>query len=69
MPEQGSVPVRRSVRPDEAALRHRAEQVQAKDVGYLDYVEIVNAIEALGGERPSEREFSGDPYYESLKHV
>ena len=30
MPEQGSVPVRRSVRPDETAHRQRIEQVQAK---------------------------------------
>lgn len=26
-------------------------------------------IEELGGERPPEREFSGDPYYESLRRV
>lgn len=36
---------------------------------YLDYVEIVSAIDALGGERPPEREFNGDPYYESLKRI
>lgn len=36
---------------------------------YLDYVEIVSAIEALGGERPPERDFNGDPYYESLKRI
>lgn len=39
------------------------------DTNYLDYVEIVSAIDALGGERPPEREFSGDPYYESLKRM
>lgn len=36
---------------------------------YLDYVEIVSAIDALGGERPPERDFNGDPYYESLKRL
>ena len=36
---------------------------------YLDYVEIVSAIDALGGERPAERDFNGDPYYESLKRI
>lgn len=36
---------------------------------YLDYVEIVSAIDALGGERPPERDFNGDPYYESLKRI
>ena len=48
------------------ALRRAAEDPQ---VNYLDFVEISSAIEALGGERPTEREFAGDPYYESLKHV
>ena len=54
---------------DERALPMLKEAAQAEDINYLDYVEIVNAIEALGGERPTEREFSGDPYYESLKRV
>lgn len=36
---------------------------------YLDYVEIVSAIDALGGDRPPERDFNGDPYYESLKRI
>lgn len=48
------------------ALRRAAEDPH---VNYLDFVEISSAIEALGGERPAEREFAGDPYYESLKHV
>ena len=48
------------------ALRRAAEDPQ---VNYLDFVEISSAIEALGGERPAEREFAGDPYYESLKRV
>ena len=26
-------------------------------------------VDALGGERPPEREFNGDPYYESLKRM
>lgn len=48
------------------ALRRAAEDPH---VNYIDFVEIASAMEALGGERPEEREFSGDPYYESLKHV
>jgi len=39
------------------------------DISYLDYIEIVNAIEALGGEVSADREFNGDPYYESLKKM
>ena len=54
---------------DERAIPMLKEAAQSPDINYLDYVEVVNAIEALGGERPPEREFAGDPYYESLKQV
>ena len=30
---------------------------------------LVYEIDALGGERPPERDFNGDPYYESLKRI
>ena len=54
---------------DERAIPMLKEAAQNPDINYLDYVEVVNAIEALGGERPPERDFSGDPYYESLRQV
>lgn len=54
---------------DERAIPMLKEAAQSPDINYLDYVEVVNAIEALGGERPPEREFSGDPYYESLRQL
>ena len=54
---------------DERALPALMNAAQDDEVNYLDYVEIVSAIDALGGERPPEREFSGDPYYESLKQI
>ena len=54
---------------DERAIPMLKEAAQSPDINYLDYVEVVNAIEALGGERPPEREFSGDPYYESLRQM
>lgn len=41
----------------------------ASDTNYLDFIEISNAIEELGGDAPPERDFSGDPYFESLKRV
>lgn len=41
----------------------------ASDTNYLDFIEIAHAIEELGGEAPPERDFAGDPYYESLKQV
>ena len=38
-------------------------------INYLDYVEIANAVRALGGEIGEERSFEGDPYYESMKQL
>ena len=54
---------------DDRALPVLMDAAQDDRTNYLDYVEIVSAIEALGGERPAEREFNGDPYYESLKRI
>ena len=54
---------------DERALPALLKAALDDHINYLDYVEVVNAIDALGGERPPERDFSGDPYYESLKRV
>ena len=54
---------------DARALPALIEAAAAQDINYLDFVEISSAIDALGGERPAEREFAGDPYYESLKRV
>ena len=39
----------------------------SRDINYIDYVEICNAIEALGGETARDRQFEGDPYYEMMK--
>lgn len=38
----------------------------SEDINYIDYVEICDAIEALGGETDREREFDGDEYYEMM---
>ena len=54
---------------DERALPFLYRLCEKTDIDYLDYIEVVNAIEALGGERPKEREFAGDPAYESLRHL
>lgn len=54
---------------DDRALQALTDAALDDHINYLDYIEIVSAIDALGGERPPEREFSGDPYYESLKRV
>jgi len=54
---------------DPRAIEPLAKVLKMSDLSYLDYIEIANAIEALGGEVNEEREFNGDPYYESLKCV
>ena len=54
---------------DPRALPALIEAAASQDINYLDFVEIANAIDELGGERPAEREFADDPYYESLKRV
>ena len=43
--------------------------MQNREINYLDYIEVRNAIEALGGDAPEERDFTGDPYYESLSRM
>ena len=54
---------------EERALPLLYNLCKKPDIGYLDYIEVVNAIDTLGGEAPAEREFSGDPAYESLRQL
>ena len=44
---------------DDRAIPMLTQAAQDSDVNYLDYVEIVNAIETLGGERPSRTRVCG----------
>ena len=39
------------------------------DLRYLDYIEIRNAVEELGGDPGAERTFYGDPDYEALRNL
>lgn len=39
------------------------------DLGYLDYIELRNAIEELGGDPGEERTFYGDPDYEAMRNI
>ncbi|MBR4235446.1 MAG: hypothetical protein IKR85_05220 [Clostridia bacterium] len=52
---------------DERALPVLTDALDRPDINYLDYMELKNAIEMLGGECTHDREFAGDPYYETLK--
>lgn len=54
---------------DARAIEPLRRALELTDLNYLDYIEIVHSIEALGGEVDGEREFNGDPYYESLKSI
>ncbi len=51
---------------DERCLSALYQAEKAKDIAYIDYVEICDAIEALGGETARDREFNGDEYYEMI---
>ena len=51
---------------DERAIEPLQSFLSLSDLTYLDYIELRNAIEALGGECP-EREFDAqDPAYEAM---
>lgn len=54
---------------DERAIPALREAMRDAGLNYLDYIELRNAVEALGGDAPDERDFSGDPYYESLSRM
>lgn len=54
---------------DARAIPALREAAAAPGVNYLDYVEIRNAVEELGGDPLPERDFEGDPYYEALKQA
>jgi HEAT repeat protein len=38
------------------------------EISYYDYKEIINAIDALGGDHGEERQFYGDPDYELMRN-
>ena len=39
------------------------------DLSYLDYIELRNAVEELGGDPGEERTFYGDPDYEAMRNM
>ncbi|MBQ8654695.1 MAG: hypothetical protein IJ507_07125 [Clostridia bacterium] len=50
---------------DDRALPELMEAANDENTGYLDFIELRSAIEALGGVAP-EREFENDPEYDAL---
>lgn len=53
---------------DSSLIGALSELAASDDVDYIDYMEIANAIEALGGEPDFEREFYGDRDYERMRN-
>lgn len=54
---------------DERALPVLRAAMDDPEINYLDYIELRNALEAIGGDAPAERSFDGDPFYESLRKM
>lgn len=52
---------------DPRAVETLKDVLTDPELNYLDYLEIRNAVEMLGGTVEIDREFAGDPYYEALK--
>lgn len=54
---------------DTRAIPLLQEALEDIELGYLDYIALRNALEALGSEAPKERAFDGDPFFESLRRM
>jgi len=53
---------------DDRALEPLLDAAEDKDISYIDFIEVRNAIERLGGEAPV-RDFTGDPTYAAVKRL
>jgi len=52
---------------DPRAIDELQRMLNLVDLRYIDYIEIRDAVEALGGEVAEERSFYGDPDFEALR--
>lgn len=53
---------------DDRALAPLLDAAEAEGISYIDFIEIRNAIERLGGEAPI-RDFHGDPTYTAVQKL
>lgn len=53
---------------DERALKYLTDKIDEEGISFLEYKELLLAIEALGGEYARERDFSDDPYFGLIKN-
>ncbi len=51
------------------AIEPLKRYLEASDLTYLDFIELRNAVETLGGDAGEERTFYGDPDYEAMRNV
>lgn len=54
---------------DARAIDTLKQMMQLTDLTYLDYIELRNAVEELGGEVVDERTFYGDPDFEAMRNI
>lgn len=54
---------------DNRALEPLKEMLNLFDLRYLDYIELRDAVEALGGDAGEDRSFYGDPDFEALRNL
>lgn len=52
---------------DERALDCLLDKIDEEGISFIEYKELLLAIESLGGTYDKERDFSSDPYYQLLK--
>ena len=52
---------------DERALEYLLDKIDEEGISFIDYKELLLAIEALGGTYDKPRDFSSDPYYQMFK--
>ena len=54
---------------DQRAMEPLKEMLNLYDLRYLDYIELRDAVEALGGDAGEDRSFYGDPDFEALRKL
>lgn len=54
---------------DERALPMLTRRIESPEVGYVEFLELRNAIERLGGDPIKDRDFEFDPDYKILKNI
>lgn len=54
---------------DPRAVEPLKEMLNLFDLRYLDYIELRDAVEALGGDAGEDRSFYGDPDFEALRNL